>query len=96
MFSRKERNAWAISLDIASEIGRRGFLAAVRTVTVISAAGNVRRPGIVIPGRGVAAIDNDSSIIVASYNKLLSRGATFEYKGADDAAENILRRLPLP
>ena len=49
-----------------------------------------------IPERGIAAIDNDLPIIVASHNNPLSWTPTFEYESAEAAAENILRNLPLP
>lgn len=94
MFRHNKRNPWMISLGIAREIGRRGFPAKAKAVTVMTAAGNSRRYGIAIPGRGIAAINNDLSIIVASYNNPLPWAATFEYKGVEAAAENILRNLP--
>lgn len=93
---RDKRTPWLMANNIAKEIGRRGFPAKTKTVTVMSAAGNVRRRGIVVPGRGVAAINNDLNIVVASYNKPLPWAPTFEYKSAEAAAENILRNLPLP
>lgn len=96
MFRRHERNPWTISLGIAKEIGRRGFPAKAKTITIMSATGNVRSRGIVIPGRGIAAINSDLNIVVASYNKPLPWAATFGYKGTEAAAENILRNLPLP
>ena len=43
MFRRDKRNPWKASLDIAKEIGRRGFPAEAKAVTVRSALGNVRR-----------------------------------------------------
>lgn len=96
MFRRHERNPRTISMDIAKEIGRRGLPAKTKTITIMSATGNVRTPGIVIPGRGIAAIKSDLTIAVASYNNPLPWVTTFEYKGAEAAAENILRNLPLP
>lgn len=92
----KEKNPRVIANSIAREISRRGFPAKTKTVTVMSAAGNARRSGIVIPGRGVAAINDDINIIVAPYNKPLPWTPTFKYEGAEAAAENILRNLPLP
>lgn len=93
---RREKNPWAIANSIAKEIGRRGFPAEVKPVTVMSAMGNVRKCAIVIPGRGVAVINNDLNVIVASSNKPLPQAPTFEYRNAEAAAENILRNLPLP
>ena len=96
MFRHHKTSPWAMSLGIAKEIGRRGFPAEAKPVTVRSAIEDVRRFAIVIPGRGVALINNDLNIVVASSNKPLPRAPVFEYKDAEAAAENILRNLPLP
>lgn len=96
MFSRHRKNPWMVSLGIAQEIGRRGIPAKAKTISVMTATENVRRRGIVIPGRGIAVINNDLNIIVVSYNNPLPRAVTFEYKSVEAAAESILRNLPLP
>lgn len=96
MFRRHKNNPWTMSLDIAKEIGRRGFPAEAKPVTVMSAMGDVQKFAIVIPGRGVAVINNDLNIVVASSNKPLPQAPVFEYKNAETAAESILRNLPLP
>nr|DAO02358.1 MAG TPA: hypothetical protein [Caudoviricetes sp.] len=96
MFRRHEKNPWTMSLDIAKEIGRRGFPAEARPVTVRSATEDVQKFAIVIPGRGVALINNELNIVAASSNKPLPQAPVFEYKNAEAAAENILRNLPLP
>lgn len=96
MFRRRKNNPWTMSLDIAKEISRRGFPAEAKPVTVRSAIEDVQKFAIVIPGRGVALINNESNIVVASSNKPAPRAPTFEYKNAEAAAENILRNLPLP
>lgn len=96
MFHRRKRDPWTLSLDIAKEIGRRGFPAEAKPVTVMSAMGNVQKCAIVIPGRGVAVVNTDLNIIVASSNKPVRQAPTFEYRNAEAAAENILRNLPLP
>ena len=93
---RKKKNPWSMANDIAQEIGRRGFPAEAKPVTVMSAMGNVRKYAITIPGRGVAVINNDLNVVVASSNKPLPQAPIFEYEGAEAAAENILRNLPLP
>lgn len=95
MFRRSKRNPWTMSLDIAKEIGRRGFPAEAKPVTVRSAIEDVQKFAIVIPGRGVALINNELNIVVASSNKPLPQAPVFEYKNAEAAAENILRNLPL-
>lgn len=95
MFRRRKDNPWSMSLAIAKEIGRRGFPAEAKPVTVRSAIEDVRKFAIVIPGRGVALINNELNIVVASSNKPLPQAPVFEYKNAEAAAENILRNLPL-
>lgn len=92
---RTKKNPWSMANDIAKEIGRRGFPAEAKPVTVMSAMGNVQKCAIVVPGRGVAVINNDLNVVVASSNKPLPQAPVFDYKGAEDAAENILRNLPL-
>lgn len=93
---RAKKNPWSMANDIAKEIGRRGFPAEAKPVTVMSAMGNVQKCAIVVPGRGVAVINNDLDVVVASSNKPLPQAPVFDYKGAEAAAENILRNLPLP
>lgn len=92
----RRKNPWTMANDIAKEIGRRGFPAEAKSVTVMSAMGDVRKCAVVIPGRGVAVINNDLDVVVASSNKPLPQAPTFEYEGAESASENILRNLPLP
>lgn len=96
MFHRHKRNPWTISLDVAKEISRRGFPAEAKPVTVRSAIEDVQKFAIVIPGRGIALINNNLNVVVASSNKPLPQAPVFEYKNAEVAAENILRNLPLP
>lgn len=96
MLRRRKENPWTMSLDIAKEISRRGFPAEGKPVTVRSAIENVRKYAIVIPGRGVALINNELNIVVASSNKPSPQAPVFKYEGAEAAAENILRNLPLP
>lgn len=97
MFSfRKKEDPWSVANGIAKEAGRRGFSAEAKPVTIMSAMGNVQKYAIVIPGRGVAVVNNDLNIVVASSNKPLPQAPVFEYKNAEAAAENILRNLPLP
>lgn len=93
---RAKKNPWSMANDIAKEIGRRGFPAEAKPVTVMSAMGNVQKCAIAIPGRGVAVINNDLNVVVASSNRPLPQAPVFDYKNAEAAAENILRNLPLP
>lgn len=97
MFGRnKKGEPWPMAVGIAKEIGRRGFLAEAKPVTIMSAMGNVRKSAVMIPGRGVAVINNDLDVVVASSNKPLPQAPVFEYENVEAAAENILRNLPLP
>lgn len=96
MFNRnRKKNPWSMANDIAREIGRRGFEAEAKPVTVMSAMGNAQKFAVAIPGRGVAVINNDLNIVVASSNRPLPRAPVFEYVNAEAAAENVLRNLPL-
>ena len=92
----KKKDPWVMANDIAKEVGRRGFPTEAKPVTVMSAMGNVQKCAIVIPGRGVAVINNDLNIVVASSNKPLQQAPVFEYENTETAAENILRNLPMP
>lgn len=92
----KRKNRWLMANSIAKEIGRRGFPAKAKSITIMSAAENIRSGGVVIPGRGIAAVNGDLNVIVVSYNNPLQQAPIFEYKNAEAAAENILRNLPLP
>lgn len=97
MFGRnKKKDPWSVANDIAKEVGRRGFPAEAKPVTAMSAMGNTRKDAVVIPGRGVAVINNDLNIVVASSNRPLPQAPVFEYENAEAAAESILRNLPLP
>lgn len=96
MLWHKKKTPWSMANGIAREIGRRGFPAEAKPVTVMSVTGNVQKFAIVIPGRGVAVINDDLNIVVASSNKPLPQAPVFEYRNAETAAENILRNLPLP
>lgn len=96
MLRRHKNKPQVMSLDIAREISRRGFLAEAKPVTVRSAIEDVQKFAIVIPGRGVALINNELNIVVASSNKPIPQAPAFEYKNTEAAAENILRNLPMP
>ena len=91
-----KKNPRTMADDIAKEIGRRGFPAEAKPVTVMSAMGDVQKYAVVVPGRGVAVINNDLNVVVASSNKPLPQAPTFVYEGAESTSENILRNLPLP
>ena len=91
-----KKNPWSMANDIAREIGRRGFPAEAKPIAVRSAIEDVQKCAIVIPGRGLAVINNDLNVVVASSNNLSQKATVFEYENAEVAAENILRNLSLP
>lgn len=95
MFGRRKESPESMTNEIARDIARRGFPAEAKPVTVMSAMGNVRKHAIVIPGRGVAVINDNLDVVVASHNNPLPQAPIFEYENAEAAAENILRYLPL-
>lgn len=96
MTSRNKKNdPWSTANDIAGEIGRRGVPAEVKLIAAMSALGNIQKSAIIVPGRGVAAINNDLNIVVVSANKPLPQPPVFEYENTEAAAETILRNLPL-
>lgn len=90
-----KKNPQSMAGDIAKEITRRGFPAEAKPVTVMSAVDAVQRYAVVIPGRGVAVVNNDLNVIVASSNKPLPQAPVFKCENYEAAAENILRNLPL-
>lgn len=92
---RAKKNPWSMANEIAKEIGRRGFPAEAKTVTVMSAMGDARKSAVIVPGRGCAVINNNLDVVVAPSNRPPRQAPTFEYKNAEAAAENILRNLPL-
>lgn len=91
----RKTDPWSTANDVAKEISRRGFPAEAKPVTIMSAMGDTQKYAVVIPGRGVALVNSDLNIIVASSNKPLPQAPIFEYKNAEVAAENVLRNLPL-
>lgn len=91
-----KRDPWSAANDIAKEIGRRGFPAEAKPVTITSPTAAVQKSAIVVPGRGCAVINDDLNVIVASSNRPLPQAPVFECKSTEAAAENILRNLPLP
>lgn len=96
MFNSHKKTLWAMANDVAKEICRRGVPAEAKPIAVTSAKGVAKKYAIVVPGRGLAVINNDINVAVASSNKPLPHALVFEYRNAEAAAENILRNLPLP
>lgn len=97
MFHRKKTpSAQALANDIARDTGRRGWAAEAKAVTVRSPFGDAIRWSVIIPGRGVAVINDDLRIVVASSNRPIPQAPSFGHANTEADAEQILRNLPLP
>ena len=97
MFRRKKPpSAQELANDIARDISRRGWPAEAKAVTVRSPFGDAVRWSVIIPGRGVAVIDNELRIVVASSNHPTPQAPSFNHSSAEADAEQTLRNLPLP
>ena len=97
MFGRKKPpTAQELANDIARDIARRGRPAEAKAVTVRSPFGDAIRWSVIIPGRGVAVINDELRIVVASSNRPTSQAPSCDHSSAEADAEQILRNLPLP
>nr|DAV35118.1 MAG TPA: hypothetical protein [Caudoviricetes sp.] len=97
MFRRKKPpTAQELAHDIARDIGRRGWAAEVKAATIRSPFANAIRWAVIIPNRGVALINDDLLIVVASSNRPAPQAPSFNHSGTQADAEQILRNLPLP
>lgn len=97
MLHRKKRpTAQELANSIARDISRRGRPAEARAVTVRSPFGDAIRWSVIIPNRGVAVINDDLRIVVASSNRPVPQAPSFNHANTEADAEQILRSLPLP
>ena len=97
MLRRKKRpTAQELTNDIARNISRRGWPAEAKAVTVRSPFGDATRWSAIIPNRGVAVINDELRIVVASSNRPLPQAPAFDHTNTEADAEQILRNLPLP
>lgn len=96
MFRRKKPpTAQDLTNDIARDIGRRGWPAEAKAVTIRSPFGDAVRWSVIIPGRGVAVIDDRLRIVVASSNRPVPQAPAVNHTNTEADAEQILRNLPL-
>ena len=96
MFRRKKTpTAQELANDIASDIGRRGWVAKAKAVTVRSPFGDAIRWSVIIPARGVAVINDELRIVVASSNRPTPQAPSFDHTSTEADTEQILRNLPL-
>lgn len=97
MFHRKKPpTTQALTNNIARDIGRRGWPAEAKAVTVHSPFGDAIQWSVIIPSRGVAVINDALRIVVASSNRPIPQAPSFNHTDTEADAEQILRNLPLP
>lgn len=97
MFRREKRpTPQELANDIARDIGRRGWPAEAKTATIRSPFGNTTRWTVIIPARGVAVINDELRIVVASSNQPTPHPPTLNHTTTEADAEQTLRNLPLP
>lgn len=97
MFRWKRRpTAQALANDIARDISRRGWAAEAKAVTVRSPFGDAIRWSVIIPHRGVAVINDELRVTVASSNRPAPQAPSYDHTSTEADAEQILRNLPRP
>ena len=92
---RKPPTAQELANDIARDIGRRGWAAEAKAVAVRSPFGSTLKWSVIIPARGVAVINDELRIVVASSNRPTPQAPSFDHANTEADAEQILRNLPL-
>lgn len=96
MFRRKKPpTAQELANDIARDIGRRGWPSEAKAVAVRSPFGEALRWSVIVPARGVAVIDDQLRIVVASSNRPVPHAPSVNHTNTEADAEQILRNLPL-
>lgn len=96
MFRRKRLpTAQELANDIARDIGRRGWAAEAKAATIHSPFGDATRWTVIIPRRGVAVVNDELHIVVASSNRPVPQSPLFNHTNTEADAEQILRNLPL-
>lgn len=97
MFRRKKTpTAQELANDIARDIGRRGWAAEAKAVAVRSPFGDALEWAVIIAGRGVAVINDELRIVVASSNRPTPQAPSVDHADTEADSEQILRNLPLP
>lgn len=97
MFRRKKQlTAQELANDIARDISRRDWPAEAKAATVRSPFGYAIRWSVIIPNRGVAVINDELRIVVASSNRPAPQAPSFNHTNVEADAEQTLRNLPLP
>lgn len=97
MFRRKKPpTAQELTNGIARDVARRGWPAEAKAATIRSPFGDATRWTVIIPRRGVAVINDDLRIVVASSNRPTPQAPSFNHTTTETDAEQTLRNLPLP
>lgn len=97
MFRRKKQpTAQELTNGIARDISRRGWPAEAKAATIHSPFGDAIRWTVIIPRRGVAVINDELHIVVASSNRPTLQAPSFNHTTTEADAEQTLRNLPLP
>ena len=97
MFRRKKLpTAQELANDIARDIARRGWPAEAKAVAVRSPFGDALKWAVIIAGRGVAVINDELRIVVASSNRPTPQAPSLNHSSTEADAEQTLRNLPLP
>ena len=97
MFHRKKSpTAQELANNIARDIARRGWPAEAKTAAIRSPFGDTIRWTVIIPRRGVAVINDELRIVVASSNRPSPQAPSFNHTTTETDAEQTLRNLPLP
>ena len=97
MFRRKKTpTAQELANDIARDIGRRGWAAEAKAAAIRSPFGDTTRWVVIVPRRGVAIVNDELRIVVASSNRPAPQAPSFDHVNTEADAEQTLRNLPLP
>lgn len=96
MFRRRNpHTAQELANNIARDVARRGWPAEAKAVTVRGPFGDTIRWSVIIPARGVAVINDELRIVVASSRRPTPQAPSFDHVNTGADAEQILRNLPL-
>ena len=93
---KKPPTAQELANNIARDIARRGWAAEAKAATIRSPFGDAIRWTVIIPRRGVAVINDELRIVVASSNRPTPQAPSFNHTTTEADAEQTLRNLPLP
>lgn len=96
LHQKKSPTAQELANNIARDTARRGWPAEAKPIIARTPFGNIVQWIVIIPGRGVAAVNDELHIAVVSSNHPAPRTPSFSHTTAEDDAEQILRNLPLP